>query len=189
MLLSIEKWIVNQKVKILMKSAMTFKQSRNAVQGFTLIELVVVIVILGILAATVAPKYIDLTADANTATLEAVMGSMKGASALVNSKSIIIGNQNESSSSILLNNGDTLDIGYGYPISPGPFDAVSADEYWRKIIDISDDFVISASTSTKMIIYPRSMGVITNANDACLVSYDPPKSEGEKPTFNINECI
>ena len=32
--------------------------------GFTLIELVVVIVILGILAATAAPKFIDLTGDA-----------------------------------------------------------------------------------------------------------------------------
>ena len=36
-------------------------QLRNSTHGFTLIELTVVIVILGILAVTVAPKFIDLT--------------------------------------------------------------------------------------------------------------------------------
>ena len=44
-------------------------------KGFTLIELVVVIVILGILAVTAVPKFINLQEDAN----QAVMLSMKGA--------------------------------------------------------------------------------------------------------------
>jgi MSHA pilin protein MshA len=45
-------------------------QSSRSQQGFTLIELVVVIVILGILAVTAAPKFIDLTADARGGVLD-----------------------------------------------------------------------------------------------------------------------
>ena len=48
--------------------------SRNKQQGFTLIELVVIIVILGVLAATAASKFINVNSDANIAILESVGG-------------------------------------------------------------------------------------------------------------------
>jgi len=47
----------------------------RANKGFTIIELVVVIVIIGILAATALPRFVDLTGDAQTASVQAIGGA------------------------------------------------------------------------------------------------------------------
>lgn len=52
-------------------------------KGFTLIELVMIIVILGILAAVAIPRYLDLSAEATVAGLDGVEGHIKGSAAIL----------------------------------------------------------------------------------------------------------
>ena len=54
---------------------------RAAQRGFTLIELVMVIVILGILAAVALPKFVDLSGEASQAAVQGIAGSISSGSA------------------------------------------------------------------------------------------------------------
>jgi MSHA pilin protein MshA len=59
--------------------------------GFTLIEIVMVIVLLGVLAAIAIPKYIDLKTDAQNATADGIVASVSSSAAIGYAKSAIAG--------------------------------------------------------------------------------------------------
>jgi MSHA pilin protein MshA len=69
-------------------------------QGFTLIELVVVIIILGILAVVAAPKFINLQGDARASALSGLKAAIQGANTLVYSKAALAGKEKLSAQSL-----------------------------------------------------------------------------------------
>ncbi|RLV59041.1 prepilin-type N-terminal cleavage/methylation domain-containing protein [Parashewanella curva] len=79
-------------------------------QGFTLIELVIVIIILGILAVTAAPKFINFQGDARVSALKGVEGTLKSANSMIYSKALLAGRENLASS---VSPAPSIDIGTG----------------------------------------------------------------------------
>ena len=167
-------------------------QPNTSQQGFTLIELVVVIVILGILAVTAAPRFVDLTDDARTATLEGVAGSLESASSLIFAKALIAGNETVDGAATTAptvdNNGTTINISFGYPRAN---DATAATALEDDILDLSaGDFVVSYHSGTEVFIEPEGVraDTATAAPTTCFVSYTEATGIGTKPTIDVEDC-
>ncbi len=83
-------------------------------KGFTLIELVVVIIILGILSVVAAPRFLDLKSDAKASVMKGVEASLKFVVDGVSYQSAIQGTEKQRAVTTTVN-GVELTTYYGYP--------------------------------------------------------------------------
>ncbi|CAB0150566.1 Fimbrial protein [Pseudidiomarina piscicola] len=98
-------------------------------KGFTLIELIIVIVVLGILAVTAAPQFINFSSDARESTIKGLEASMKSAVELSYAKAAVE-NKLSGEASITTADGSTVALMNGYPKAAAIAAAAGAGGDW-----------------------------------------------------------
>lgn len=131
-------------------------------RGFTLIELVVVITILGILAAFAVPRFVSLESQARVASVKALEGSVRSAAALAKGTAMAMGTNPAS----IAMEGNTINLTYSYPAAADIDDTLT---------DLTGFTVATASGATTFTRVGASDGT------ECYVRYTPPSAAGAAP--------
>lgn len=149
----------------------------NKNNGFTLIELIIVIVILGILAVVAAPKFIDISSDAKVAVLNSLSGQFKSTINLVQAKARVKGLRTSATNPGGVQSDYIVDFGFGSveidfrnlcPESQGE----GGDQLeMLDFLEISEDFETRVNNQYTLVGYiVPSSG--TPTNEGCYLIYD-----------------
>ncbi|MBM7454761.1 MSHA pilin protein MshA [Oceanisphaera litoralis] len=139
--------------------------------GFTLIELVIVIVILGILGAVAAPRFINMQGDAYEANVHALNGSIRSAMTLANTKAILDGYDKLGTTAAPQKGQDELsnvDFVQGFPAASedGIIAMLQDADSFNAATEGTSSYIIEKDDET-LTIAPRARGLDGN----CTVVY------------------
>lgn len=152
--------------------------------GFTLIELVVVIIILGILAAVALPKFMGLSTDARVSVVNGMSGSVMEAADMVHALAQVQGDVT-SKGSVTMPDGTKITTAYGYPDGSATGILVSLQDA-TTTPTTTFPFTFAASTTAATFAYTASGTV----NASCEVTYAQSTATGVAPTVSstISGC-
>ena len=146
---------------------------RNTQQGFTLIELVVVIVILGILAATALPRFINISNEARTASVNGIAGSLRSAVVIVQAKFLAVG---AGTSPVTMTDGTTVAVSTTTGIPTGALAGIgSAVTGLTAAEGITPNYTTATAVTfrptgggaTCQAVYDGTTGIVTTTVSGC----------------------
>ena len=160
------------------------KSIKAAQGGFTLIELIVVIVILGILAATALPRFSNLSGDARIASLNAARGALSATSAMTHGRFLVTPAATQNVEGVLIAMNDTS----GYPAvgndNVGSTD-VSATDAFMQAAGLAGDYTAALQADGSLRIIPN--GISETAQGNCFVTYTPAVAAHTAPTAVLGQ--